>query len=162
MAESAKEGAKVYGASVIRLLAVLGGVGFFAYLYGRWMYETWPATTKVEVDSDDVKIATALAGALGGLFAAALGVEKKRERNAPGVQATFTVGTTLSGAGDAIDPRAIAATVAVWVYFLTGIAAAATWYWNRAVTPDVIKVLAEVMSGYILALIAALGALETK
>jgi len=68
-----------------------------------------------------------------------------------------TVGGTLT-ASDSTRVEAIAATVAVWAYFLTGLAAAATWYWNKAVTPDVIKTLAEVIGGYILALIAALAA----
>jgi hypothetical protein len=156
---------KIYGARWIRLLAVLGGVAFFVYLYGTIMWDTWPASEKPKVDPDDVKIATALAGALAGVFAAALGVERqKRKRNVappntppPAVQTMLTVGSTLTGT-ESTRFQAIAATIAVWAYFLTGIAAAATWYWNRAVTPDVIKTLAEVIGGYILALIAALAA----
>ena len=155
---------KIYGASWIRLLAVLGGVAFFVYLYGGVMWDTWPASQKPKVDPDDVKIATALAGALGGVFAAALGVERQRQKNVtppntppPALQATLTVGGTLT-ASDSTKFQAIAATVAVWAYFFTGIAAAATWYWNKAVTPDLIKTLAEVIGGYILALIVALAA----
>jgi hypothetical protein len=154
----------IYGASWIRLLAVLGGVAFFVYLYGTVMWDTWPASEKPTVDPDDVKIATALAGALGGVFAAALGVERQKQKNTsgpnpppPALQTMVTVGGTLTGTGST-RLQAIAATIAVWAYFLTGIAAAVTWYWNKAVTPDMIKTLAEVIGGYILALIAALAA----
>ena len=154
----------IYGARWIRLLAVLGGVAFFVYLYGTVMWDVWPASEKPNVDPDDVKIATALAGTLGGVFAAALGVERQKQKNAappnpppPALQTMVTVGSTLTGPTSTRFQQ-IAATVAVWAYFLTGLAAAATWYWNRAETPDLIKTLAEVIGGYILALIAALAA----
>jgi hypothetical protein len=156
----------IYGANWIRFIAVVGGTAFFAYLYGSIMADTWPATQTPKVNADDIKIATALAGALGGLFAVALGVERQEgkqraitaQRNPPSAfQATFTVGRTLT-AWDGSGLKVLVATIAVWVYFLTGLAAAATWYWNRAVTPDILKTLAEIIGGYIIALIAALAA----
>jgi len=153
----------IFGAPAIRVIAVLGGVAVFAVFQARFMYLTWNAGQGTNakappLDPDDVKIATALAGTLGGLFAAALGVAAIQAAAAGGarLRAAFTVGRTISASNAGLAK--FLGTIAVWCYFLAGIAAAVTWQFNKPVTPLVTKTLAEVIAGYVLALIAALGA----
>ena len=106
-----------------------------------------------------MKIATALAGGLGGLFAVALGVKSgggQGTRVARAGTALTRVGETLTGSSKTV--LWLPATLAVWTYFLAGLAAALTWQFNKgfAITP--VKTLAEVIGGYVLALIAAQAA----
>ncbi len=160
----------VFGTTWIRAGAVIAATALFAFLFALFMAHTWNAETAApEFDPDDIKIATGLAGALGALFAVALGVEAMRERDSTDadeqgrrdssqrrVPALGSVGRTLT----ATDHRvvAFAATVAVWTYFLVGVAAAVTWEFNKEVTPSVVKTLAQVMAGYVVALVGAVAA----
>jgi len=149
-------------------LAIVAGIGVFAYFYGAFMWDTWQATEKPpkppKLDPDDIKIATALAGVLGGVFAVALGVERQQQKRdtaatdqpPPAAKSLATVGKTLTASDRFLT--AVPATLAVWVYFLTGVAAAITWQFNKPVAPAVVKTLAEVIGGYVLALITALAA----
>ena len=153
----------VKGTNLIRFIAVLAGTAAFAYLYIRWMKETWDAVedppTPPKPNPDDVKIATGLAGALGGLFAVAMGIKAHTfvgNRVAKAGAGLAKVGETLTGTTSWV--LAVPATLAVWTYFLVGLGAAATWEWNKPVTPPSVKTLAEVIGGYILALILAQAA----
>jgi hypothetical protein len=155
----------VFGATWIRVIAVVGATVVFAFLYGVFMAEAWNASSTVpKLDQDDVKIATALAGALGALFAVALGVEAVKDGGSNGagrsqrrsVKTMGSVGRTLAASESTLV--AGAATLAVWTYFLTGLAAAITWQFNKDVAPGVVKTLATVMGGYVIALVGALAA----
>jgi hypothetical protein len=161
-AERAAEGnGNVKGTSWIRLIAVIGGTVVFALLYGHWMKQMWDAPPPPPApDPDDVKIATALAGALGGLFAVAMGVKSTTSaqgtRVARAGAALTRVGDTLTGSSKAI--LWVPATLAVWTYFLAGLAAALTWQFNKGFAVAPVKTLAEVIGGYVIALIAAQAA----
>jgi hypothetical protein len=153
----------VAGTKWIRFIAVIGATVAFAWLYGSWIWDTWKAVetppTPPTPNSDDVKIATALAGALGGLFAVAMGIKS----NDSGGNRLQRAGAALTRVGESLTGTsewflALPATLAVWTYFLVGIAAAITWEFNKAVTPPSVKTLAEVIGGYILALVAAQAA----
>lgn len=134
----------VQGTNWIRFIAVVGGTVVFAYFYGRWMRDTWNAIenppTPPKPDPDDVKIATALAGALGGLFAVAMGI---KSNTSPGTRVQRAgkgitrAGVTLTGTSARL--LALPATLAVWTYFLAGLAAAITWEFNKSVTPPSVK-----------------------
>lgn len=155
---------EVKGASWIRLIAVIGATVVFAYFYGRWMRQMWAAPpTPKDPDPDDVKIATSLAGALGGLFAVAMGVtsitSKASSRVArAGTALSSSVGQTLTGGTKQQVVLWLPATLAVWTYFLAGLAAAVTWQFNKDFAIAPVKTLAEVIGGYVLALIAAQAA----
>jgi len=150
----------VKGADLIRFIAVIGGTIAFAFFYGHWMKQMWDAPpTPPSPDPDDVKIATALAGALGGLFAVALGVKSgggEGTRVARAGTALTRVGETLTGSSARL--LWLPATVAVWTYFLAGLSAALTWQFNKGFAIAPVKTLAEVIGGYVLALIAAQAA----
>jgi hypothetical protein len=150
----------VAGTKWIRFIAVIAATIAFAWFYGRWMLDTWNAVetppTPPNPNPDDVKIATALAGGLGGLFAVAMGIKSHisgGNRLQRAGSALTRVGESLTGTSEWF--LALPATLAVWTYFLAGLAAAITWEFNKAVTPPSVKTLAEVIGGYILALVAA-------
>jgi hypothetical protein len=158
----------VIGTRVLRALLVFAGIAAFAYLYGSFMADTWHAhKTAPKLDATDVKIATALAGALGAVFAVAMGIKKQdHQRNQalsdaptdqphPRVLAAATVGEAL--VPNVPKGLSVTATIAVWLYPAVGVAAAITWWKNKSVSPDAIKNLAEVIGGYVLALIGTLG-----
>jgi hypothetical protein len=158
-ADEADDG-NVKGTNWIRLIAVIGGTVVFAVFYGHWMKQMWDAPPAPPTpDPDDVKIATALSGALGGLFAVALGVKsggRQGTRVARAGTALTRVGETLTGSSKAL--LWLPATLAVWTYFLAGLAAALTWQLNKGFAIAPVKTLAEVIGGYVLALIAAQAA----
>jgi hypothetical protein len=152
----------VSGTNWIRFIAVVGGTVAFAYFYGRWMADAWnavetPTPIVPKPNADDVKIATALAGALGGLFAVAMGIAANTSglsgRVAKAGAGLTRPGRTLTGTSNRVF--AFPATLAVWIYFLAGLTAAITWEFNKPVTAAPVKTLAEVVGGYVLALIAA-------
>lgn len=136
------------GTEAIRYIVLIGGLVLYVYLYATFLKDVWdgPAGKPVDLDNQDVQIATAIGGALAALFAVALGIQRKDPTEN---EKKVHVGKTIT------PERPLVGTICVWVYFFVG---AATLYvvWRRDTqAPQEIKTAATVFAGYVLSIFVA-------
>lgn len=146
----------VGGIRLLKALIVFALVVAFAGLYGYFMVKIWeqPSGKTPDFDNGLVSVAGVLAGILGGGFALALGVAKPG-----GLPPPSRIGRAVGKLGSERLERSVNTlawmsfpiTVGIWTYAVIGTAAAATTVLNTAETPDVVKALASVFGGYIIA-----------
>ena len=109
------------------------------------MFEIWSADGNKPPKFDDalLSVAGALAGVLGSGFALALGV-KKPDDVAPPSGRFASLKKKTAGIS-------VPVTFGIWAYAIIGAAAAVTVITNLGESPEVLKALASVFAGYILA-----------
>lgn len=154
----------------LRVAVVVLGLLAFGGLYAWFLYETFTADDVVPTFSEvPVRIATGLAASLGAIFTLAVGVQSSRNRapgpNPPALGAGDGAGPgrvlAAPGGGlvrretSATDPIVRLSTVGAWLYLAIGLVALIVWIAKGEVTPDVVRNLASIWLGFVLAAFAA-------
>lgn len=135
-------------AALIRFIVLIGGLTVYVYLYWTFLKQIWntPANEAANLDNQDVQIAGAIGGTLAATFAVALGIQRKDPK----------LNEKQVALGSTILPEAkLFGTLAIWVYFVVGLA---TLYvtWRRDVqTPQEIKTAATLFAGYVTSIFVA-------
>jgi len=135
----------VGGARTLKPLLMFGFIATFVGLYTYFVVEIWnaPNANPPEFETGLLGVAGTLAGVLGGGFAVAVGVDKPENAPSPRLLGKF---------GEPFRGLSLLVTLGIWSYAAVGAAAAATMILNLNETPDVVKGLASVFAGYVLAL----------
>jgi hypothetical protein len=130
----------------VQQVAILLVIAAFVGLFGSLLWETWEASSEIEVDGIQAAATPLLAGALGLLLALALGVEPKmrdarswKER----LRALVTINALL--------------TLGAVVYMLAAVAGGIVWWKKGDITPDMVSTLVLAAIGYAVAAIAVLS-----
>lgn len=127
---------------VVRIVTALAAEVAYVGLVAYFVYRTWTASGSAPSLSDvQTGAAAALAVALGGGYALALGVEPQGFRFGDGEP---TLAWVLK----------LALAIGVFGYFVAGVACCVTYAFNESETPGILKALAAGFGGYVLAYLA--------
>jgi hypothetical protein len=132
----------------IGYLVFIGGVLLYVYLYGTFLKDILdaPDGKRPDLNNANVQLASGIGGALGGVFAAAFGIQ----RQDPKVdEKKLNVGTTLTPGAPWVTGVSIVA------YFVVGLGILAVSRANSAEAPQEIQTTATVFAGYLAAIFFA-------
>lgn len=137
------------GAAILAIVA-------FAFLYGWAMVATWTATATPKFNDAFSYFASLLAGLIGGIVAA--GFNQRLPTQMPAGQ---SLPPRVTAVGALVIPRhthnsqQVLGSIYAVVYFLFGVAAAVTWIVRYGVTPDLVRGLAGIATGLLIAVVRA-------
>jgi hypothetical protein len=140
---------------LLRMLFLLGGLAVFAGLNSWFFWQIWEASghTAVNLNEQAVYGASAVGGVLGTFFAGALGINVAKGGSRQRLDQTL-----LSD----VWKGPVLAQLAIWLYAAVGAAALVTVFFNQDQSPESIKALASVFSGFALAVFIATFGLQAQ